>query len=412
VQGYVTRLVDPLLDDLMAALPAVLLVGPRASGKTTTAARRTKTTLRLDRRSEALAVAADPDVALTWAEAPVLIDEWQLVEEVLGAVKRAVDDEPGAGRFLLTGSTAADMTAAGRPATGRVIRVPLWGFNQRELAGNVHAPPFLSRLFGATPKGLAVAHPPLDLRDYVELALRGGFPELARQSSPRARRSWLAAYVDGLVTRDAAQTGTGRDPVRLRRYLEAAAANTAGVVEHKTLHDAAGINRLTALAYDTLLEMLFVTERLPAWTSHQLGRLVGTPKRYLTEPALLGPLLGLDSRAVLRNIDLLDRVLDTFVTAQLRSELAICNERPRLFHIREPHGRHKVDLIAEAAGGRVVGFEIKATSAPGPGDARHLVWLRERLGDRFVAGVVFHTGPHPFPLGDRLWALPISAIWS
>lgn len=409
---YVTRLIDPLLDELLSGLPAILLVGPRASGKTTTARRRAKSILRLDRRSQALAVAADPDVALATAEEPVLIDEWQLVEDVLGAVKRAVDDDPRPGRFLLTGSAGADLSAAGWPATGRVIRVPLWGFSQRELAGNVTAPPFLSRLFGGGPAAAAVPDRPLDLRDYVELALHGSFPEIAQQDNARNRSAWLASYIDQIVTRDVALTGAGRDPVRLRRYLRAIAANTAGVVEHKTLYDAAGLNRLTALAYDSVLQTLFVTEQLPAWTSAQLGRLVGTPKRYLTEPALLAPLLGLDSRAALRNIDVLGRVIDTFVAAQLRSELAVCDERPALFHIREPHGRHEVDLIAEAADGRVLAFEIKASSAPGPGDSRQLVWLRDRLGHRFTAGVVFHTGPLPFPLGDRIWALPISSIWS
>jgi hypothetical protein len=60
----------------------------------------------------------------------------------------------------------------------------------------------------------------------------------------------------------------------------------------------------------------------------------------------------------------------------------------------------------------VLGLEIKASSAPGLDDAVHLVWLRDRLGDRCTAGIVLHTGPHPFRLADRIWALPVAAIWS
>ncbi len=292
------------------------------------------------------------------------------------------------------------------------MRVPLWGLTERELAGRAAAAPFLSRLFQGGIDGVSAAADAPDVRGYVELALRGGYPEVARQTSDTVRRTWLASYVDQLVTRDVVMAGVARDPVRLRRYLQAAAASTAGIPQHKLLFDAADVNRLTGVAYDDLLQALFVTEHLPAWTSSRLGRLVGTPKRYLTDPSLLGPLLGLDVRSVIRDADVLGRVIDTFVASQLRPELPVCEEAPRLFHLREAHGRHEVDLMAEAADGRVAAFEIKASAAPGASGGQHLAWLRDRLGDRFAIGVVFHTGPAPFRIDERIVALPICAIWS
>jgi len=409
---YIERLVDPYLRELFDALPAVMLVGPRATGKTTTARRLGSSIVRLDRPASADAVRIDPDSALTAYDEPTVIDEWQLVPDVLGAVKRAVDDQPSPGRFILTGSTGADLTAAGWPATGRVVRVPLWGLTERELAGRADVTPFVSRLFQDGIDGVPPAGDAPDVRGYVELALRGGYPEVARPASDNVRRAWLASYVDQLVTRDVAMAGVARDPVRLRRYLQAVAASTAGMPQHKVLLDAADVNRGTGLAYDDLLQALFVTEHVPAWRSSRLGRLVGTPKRYLTDPALLGPLLGLDARSVMRNADVLGRVIDTFVTAQLRPELPVCDEAPRLFHLREAHGRHEVDLMAEAADGRIAAFEIKASAAPAANSGRHLAWLRDRLGDRFAVGVVLHTGPAPFRIDQRIVALPISTIWS
>lgn len=196
--------------------------------------------------------------------------------------------------------------------------------------------------------------------------MRGGFPEVARLASARLRRIWLSSYVDQLVNRDVPQAGVARDPVRLRRYLQVLGANTAGLPQHKLLYDAAGIDRATGVAYDNLLQSLFITEHVPGWTSSRSGRLVRTPKRYLTEPALLGPLLGLDVRAVMRNADLLGRVIDSFVAAQLRSELAVCEEEPVLFHVRDTDGRHEVDLLAETTDGRLAAFEIKAPCFAGP----------------------------------------------
>jgi hypothetical protein len=126
---------------------------------------------------------------------------------------------------------------------------------------------------------------------------------------------------------------------------------------------------------------------------------------------LLQPLLDLDVRAVLRNADLLGRTIDTFTTAQLRAELVLSDESPRLFHLREARGRHEIDLLAETADGRILAFEIKASSAPTAADAQHLVWLRDRLPERFVLGVVFHSGPLPFRIEERIVALPICSIW-
>ena len=408
---YLPRLVDPLIEELLSGLPAVLLVGPRASGKTTTARRHAVSVLRLDKPSEASAVAADPDVVLAAHDEPVVIDEWQMAPQVLGAVKRAVDGDPRPGRFILTGSAATDLTTAGWPATGRVVRVRLLGLTVREVAGNTTGEPFLSKLLRNAIDEVRLPREVPDLKGYVELALQGGFPEVVLQASARLRTAWLASYVDHLVSRDVSMPGQRRDPVRLRRYLQAVAANTAGVVDHKTLYDAAGLNRLTAVAYDSVLQSLFVTEHVPAWAAGRLGRLVATPKRYLVDPALLGPLLGVDARSALRDADLLGRVIDSFVVSQLRAELAVCDQRPSLYHLREAHGRREVDVVVEAADGTVAGIEVKAGSTPSLDSARHLVWLRDRLGDRFAAGVVLHSGPHPVRLADRIVALPICAIW-
>ena len=286
----------------------------------------------------------------------------------------------------------------------------MFGMTVREQAGlGGGGVPFLDRVVAGADL-LPAADTP-DLRGYVELALRGGFPEPALRLGETARRAWLESYVEHLLTRDAEQVDGGRDPVRLRRYLEAYALNTAGIVDERTLFEAAGINRRTAQAYERLLTNLLVVEALPAWTSNRLKRLVLMPKRHLVDPALAGAVLGLDANLVLREGDLLGRLLDTFVVAQLRAELAVTAARPRLYHVRQQQGRLEVDLLAELAGGRLVAIEVKADAAPSPDAARHLATLRDRYPETFVAGVVLHTGPRTYRLGDRIVAAPISSLW-
>lgn len=401
-----------MVEQLLAELPAVLLVGPRAAGKTTTARRHAKTMLRLDDRRQAEAVDADPDAILRSAAEPVLVDEWQLAPTVLGAVKRAVDDDWRPGRFIITGSVHADLEQPTWPGTGRLARISMTGLTARELLrGDLARPPFVERVAELGAAGLHVPATVPDLRGYVELALRGGFPEAALAGSVPARRALLESYLDQLFTRDIDQVDGGRDPHRIRRFFEAYALNSAGIVAETTLAEAAGISRKTADAYERLLSNLYVVDPVPAWSTNRLKRLARSPKRYVIDPSLVAAALDLDTEGYLRDADLLGRLIDTLVVAQLRAELQSGAHRARLYHLRDQNGEHEVDLVVELGFNRVIAIEIKAHSAPTVQAAKHLRWLRDQLGDRFIAGLVLHTGPHIYPLDNQITAAPICTIW-
>ncbi len=411
--GYRRRLVDPLLDELLEQVSAVMVTGPRASGKTTTAARRARTVIQLGAEAQAAAFVADPDAALRDLGEPVLLDEWQEVPGVFGAARRAVDRDPRPNRFYLTGSVLAASDNEVWPGTGRFLRLTMYPMTVRERIGDASAKAFLDKLANGEP--LTVPSDSPDLRGYVELSMESGFPNAALLLSGRAQRMWLQSYLDDLLTHDVEElenpTTKGRDSERLRRYFEAYALNSAGVADHKTIFDAAGVTKKTAMSYEDLLLRLLVVDRLPGWTSNRLKRLVHAPKRYVVDAALIGVALRLTSQAVIADGNMLGRMLDTFVVAQLRPETVVAESGPRLYHLRTEGGRREVDVVVELGGERIVAIEIKASSAPTAGDARHLGWLREELGHRFVAGVVLHTGPRLYELGERVVAAPISTLW-
>ncbi|GGU37337.1 ATP-binding protein [Lentzea flava] len=406
---YVPRLTDQLIGDLLADFPALLVLGPRAVGKTTTAARHARTILRLDQPRVAAALEADPDAALLNLEEPVLIDEWQLVPSVLGAIKRSVDADSSPGRFIITGSVHGDLDHQTWPGTGRLLRVDMSGLTVRELDRRpLDTSPFLDRVRTGTFSSPADAP---DLRGYLDLAVRGGFPQLALRDSEQGRRRWARTYLDELFTRDVEQLDGGRAPRLLRRYFQTFAANTSGVVTDKTIFEAAGVSRNTAIAYEKLLSDLYIVDIVPAWHTNRLKRLVKLPKRYVVDTGLVSAALGVGVDAVMLDGDLIGRLLDTFVAAQLRAELQLGERDAVLYHLRDANGSREVDLLIEFDDGRVIACEIKATGAPRKEHAKHLTWLRDELGDRFVAGIVFHTGPRMFQLDERVSAVPICAIW-
>lgn len=405
---YVSRSVDALLEGYVAELPAVMVVGPRACGKTTTALRLAESVVRLD-TDQAAAFRASPDAALRGRPEPVLLDEWQMVPEVLSAVKRAVDTERRPGRFLVTGSHRTDPSDRFWPGTGRVVMVHMQPLTVAEQIGEP-SNCFVDRLAAGQAPG-RVSDPGLDLRHYVGMALRGGFPEPALQLGEHAARAWLEGYADQIVLREARLHGKSPDAVRLQRYLHSCALSSGAATHHKKLYDTAGVNRKTAVSYDTLLHDLLVIDLLPAWSTNRLKRLSRTPKRYIVDSGLLAGILRVGTDDVMASSALLGSIIDTFVVAQLRAEATTSYTRYRLSHLREQDGRREIDVIAELGGGRIIGIEIRSAASVLPRDARHLKWLSQTMGDRFIAGTVLHTGPDTYQLADRIYAAPISSLW-
>ncbi|MDR0594326.1 MAG: AAA family ATPase [Bifidobacteriaceae bacterium] len=318
----------------MAGLPAISLVGPRACGKTTSARRLAADTVSLNKAEDAAAFLASPDAALARLAEPALVDEWQDAPPVLGAVKRAVDEDPRAGRFILTGSVSIETGTKTWPATGRVTRLNMYALTQREILG-VSGELFVDRAVRAEQAELPGADRRLNVFDYLALAAAGGFLDVVIRRSGLARELWLASYLVELLSKDAKRAGTGTaiDYTRLAAYATAVAASSA-------------------------------------------------------------------------------KVSDTFAASQIRPELAVSRLRPTLHHLRDKGGRHEVDTVLDYGARGVVGIEVKSSSAPSRDDAKHLLWLRERLGERFAAGLVLHTGGHTFELSDKITAAPISTLWA
>ncbi len=409
---YRGRLIDPALADAMRSFAAVMLVGPRAVGKTTTAAQHVNQIDRLDIPDVAATYRADPDAALRRAARPLLLDEWQEVPEVLAAVKRAVDADRSPGQFLLTGSIRATTDLSTWAGTGRVVRLAMYPLTEREVIGFTPTADVVTRLANEWLAAVSNQLRPYDIDAYVALATRGSFPELAFAKRTRTqRRLWLDSYLEDLVTRDMESIGVHRDPIRMRRYVTALALNLAGQPSDSTLFRDAGINVKTATAYDHALENLAVLDLVPAWNSSRLKRLAKGAKRYLIDTALAAAAADITEREILHEPDLRGRWFDAFAAMQVRAELASAIPRRQMHHLRVESGRHEADLVIDLGRGRLFAFEFKAGASPQLNDARHLMWLRDRLGGDFVGGVVVHSGQSVIELDERIGAIPLSALW-
>jgi len=389
----------------------VVVLGARQVGKSTlvqdVAIRdRPAAILTLDDQATRDAAAADPTGFVAGLSTPVVIDEVQRVPDLLLAIKVRVDRDPAAGQFLLTGS--ANILTAPRIAdalTGRAEYLHLAPFSQGELRGAAES--FVPRLFdGHWPR---VTSRDVGRAAYAAIVATGGYPAaMSRTDARRAR--FFDSYVDTIIQRDLSTIAHVHDQANVRSLLSAIASTSASLMNFDSLARDLALSSNTVRSHTALLDTLFLTARLEAWSANLLSRVVKTPKSYITDSGLLCHLIGADADRLAQDGAIAGMAFETFAAMELRRQIAWQDDAPRQFHYRDRDGR-EVDVVLERRDGSVVAVEVKTAASASPADFRGLRHLRDKLGQRFKAGVLLYTGESTVPFGDRLAAVPMCGLW-
>jgi predicted AAA+ superfamily ATPase len=419
---YQPRVIDGELDDLLGALPALALEGPKGVGKTASGQRRAATIVRLDEPAQRQIAEADPRRALN-GDGPVLLDEWQRVPALWDAVRRAVDDGAPAGPFLLTGSAGPEDPQR-HSGAGRIDVLRMRPMTLSERLGLEPAVSLRALLDGE--QGEVGGSTALGLSEYAEEIVGSGLPGV-RGLSGRARRVRLDGYISRIIDRDFAdELGQQvRRPDTLRRWMAAYAAATSTVTSLEKIRDAATYNeatpaKTTVLAYRDALARLFILDPVDGWapTNNHLKRLTQSPKHHLADPALAAALLritedrllqgqgGLD--AIPRDGTFLGALFESLVTQSVRVFAQAADAEVR--HLRTRSGDREIDLIVQGRAGEIVAIEVKLSATVDDRDVAHLQWLRTELRDDLRAAVVITTGPEAFRRPDGVDVVPLALL--
>jgi predicted AAA+ superfamily ATPase len=329
------------------------------------------------------------------------------------AIKALVDTDPRKGQFILTGSS--NMFASRHVAdslAGRLRTLTLWPLTAAEIH---RAPP--SRLIdwalGDAPDPGLLRVPVATRQDVIRLLLEGGFPEI-RTLSLRTRQRQYRDNLDLMIDRDVADVMPIRKPDALRRLVDQLAARTANEVSVADLSKALSVRRETVDLYIDVLVRLSVVVRLGAWAAGASNREIKAPKFHLVDSGLLCALRGFRENTFDADADpaALGAVLESYVFNELVRAAPLQDEPAHLFHWRHADGR-EIDILIEA-GRHLIAIEVEASSLINRDSFRHLRWFaREGPGrDRPVTGIVFHLGKEALSFGDRMFALPVAALWS
>jgi predicted AAA+ superfamily ATPase len=392
--------------------PVVLLHGARQTGKTTLVKALAQNDhpahyTTLDDAAVFAAAQTDPFGFLSGFDGPVVLDEVQRAPELFVAIKRLVDSNRTPGRFLLTGSAhALFLPKLSESLAGRMEILTLWPFSQGELEGNVEG--FVDAVFG---EKFRQPPKPRQTGDNLHSRMaRGGFPEAAAMVSEERRRAWFGSYITAILQRDIRELAHIDGLSVVPRLLAILASRPMGLLNYADISRISGLTQSTVKRYVALLEATFLVQAVPAWFANIGKRLTKSPKIVVADAGLAAYLLGMNSQRLLEDRNLFGPLLESFVGMEIKKQCTWSRVKPGLFHFRS-HDGSEIDFILEEPGGRLVGVEVKASTAVAGTDFKGLRYLAERLPKRFHRGVVLYTGDELVSFGPRLQAVPLSALW-
>jgi len=361
MRNYIPRLVDRELAESLRIAGAVLILGPKACGKTHTATRQAKSVLKIDRDPQITNLMAIDPSALLKGETPRLIDEWQFQPRLWNYVRHEVDERVGKGQFILTGSANPEEEAVMHSGAGRFITLRMRTLSWQEL-GYSDAYITINDLF--INKKIKPKEYKVGIHDIIRRLVIGGWPELVGIDEQGARKL-NSSYIQLLAEIDMSRvSGIKRDPLKIRHLLQSFARNISTTSELTTIardiqeNENDDISRPTITDYINTLERLMAIEDQPAWNTHTRSSAIlrKTPKRHFTDVSMAVAALGLDSNALFQDLNYTGFLFESQVIHDLRVYATTIGGE--VYYYRDSSGL-EVDAIVQKPNGECAAFEIK-----------------------------------------------------
>ncbi len=379
---YMKRDIEALLRRAAKSFPAVLVTGPRQSGKTT---------LLKNVFPKADFVTFDDPVMQDYARTdprglidrygkkPVIFDEIQYVPELFSYLKMAIDnDRSRTGKWLLTGSQQFPMMhAVSDSLAGRIALITLLPFSHREL--------------------------PSAGTDTIEnIIWNGGYPELVLK--PAIRDIWLPSYIRTYIERDVRHIVNVQNITLFQTFLSLCAARHAQELNIASIARDCGVAQPTIARWISLLQTSFIAYCLKPFHENLGKRLVKSPKLYCIDSALAAHLTRQGSAESLFNASMGGAFFEGVIVVETLKALLNSGKNGELYFWRS-HDGMEIDLIVELSG-TLHAFEIKKTQTPTARHADSLEKFIARAGARVGMAHVVCACDVERPLTRMVSALP------
>ncbi len=404
------RYIKPLLTKALKRSPVVLLNGARQIGKTTLALEFMKennyTYVTFDDEITYLAAKSNSTDFLSTINKPLIIDEVQRVPEIFLAIKRDVDNNRVAGRYLLTGSANPLLIPRlGDSLAGRMEVINLMPLSQGEIYN--HEEQFIDTIFGK--KQLKSPQKSLTKKALYTRVIMGGYPSV-QNLTVEDQEAWMRNYLNLILQRDIKDLAQIEKITELPNLLKILAVRASNLLNVAEVARDSKISAKTVHRYIALLETIFMVNLKQTWSNNATSRITKAPKLYLVDSGLLAYLLDVSLEKLLDDNLHTGKIMENFVMNELQKQSTWSKLHVQMYHFRTSSGE-EVDIVLEDRSGNIVGIEIKNSTTVNPSDFKGLRYLREKAKDNFIKGIVLYTGSQYIPFEKDLFALPINALW-
>lgn len=390
--------------------PAVVVVGPRQSGKTTLIKSFTGedwTYVTLDDISQLQFAQDDPMGYIRALGARhVIIDEIQRVPELILPLKQAIDENRLPGRYLLSGSAnAMALPQVADSLAGRLEVIQLQPLSQCEIMGCQSA--FLSKLLaGEMPQSKRIR-----IRDeMIQRVVIGGYPEALARTNEDRRFAWFQQYMTSIIQKDLRELADIEHLSLMPKFIRILANQTAQLSNQSHLAQALKVPQSTVKRYCELLKKLFIVQDLPAWHSNESKRLVRSPKSHMMDTGLACGIRQINLEKLTTDRTLFGHLLENYVLCELQKIASWRNDSLSFYHYRDKD-KLEVDVVIETAAGDVIGVEVKSGATVTSTDFQGLKRLKKLAGNHFKGGVLLYDGDHSNQVEPGIYSAPLWAIW-
>lgn len=403
---YITRTLETFVQTTASQFPVVLVTGARQVGKTTFLQHLSQSERRYVSLDDPLVLSlakSDPALFMQRFPPPVLIDEIQYAPELLPYIKLAVDQTRQPGHFWLTGSQQFHlMRGVSESLAGRVAIVHLLGLSRNEILGKGETvEPFLPTQEAIQRR--SITEDRLTLKELYRLIWRGTLPAIALNAT-LDRDLFYASYVQTYLQRDVRDLARVGDEMAFFRFLRAAAARTAQLLNLTELARDADISPNTAKNWLSILQASDIIYLLEPYHTNLSKRLVKAPKLYFLDTGLTAYLTEWGSPETLEAGAMSGAILETWVIGELLKSYWHNGRRAPFYYYRDKDQR-EIDLII-LQNDTAFPLEIKKTASPDKGDIRHFSALAQ-IGVNVAAGGVICLAEQSLPLTASTQSIPV-----